>query len=139
MTEDGQGDVADVERGWAHPLLRLGPEQGAEHLGRPLGGAARQVTQFRDGRVLWPSISYDGRTLVFERDFGIWALDVASGQARQVQITRRGAPAGPATERLTLTTGIQEMALSPDGKKVAFVVRGEVFSAASKEGGDATG
>ena len=28
-----------------------------------------QVTKFTDGRVLWPTISYDGRAIVFERDF----------------------------------------------------------------------
>src|SRR6185369_12845316 len=82
---------------------------------------ARQVTKFTDGRVLWPNISYDGRTIVFERNFAIWKLDTATGQASEVPITRRGAPAGPSVEHLRLTDQIQELALSPDGKKVAFV------------------
>ena len=64
--------------------------------------AARQITQFKDGRVLWPSISYDGNTIVFERDFGIWKLDVASGKAGPIEIARRGAPSGPETSHLTL-------------------------------------
>lgn len=100
-------------------------------------GAARQLTRFQDGRVLFPSISADGRTIVFERDFRIWRFDTRSNGAAPILITRRGAPATPATERLRLTDGIQELALAPDGKKIAFVVRGEVFAAASKEGGDA--
>lgn len=104
---------------------------------RPVGGAARPVTSFQDGRVLWPSISYDGRAIVFERDFRIWRLDVASGAAHEIPVTLRGAPAGLATEHLTLTSDLQELALSPDGKKVAFIVRGEVFAAPAKEGGDA--
>ena len=29
------------------------------------------------------------------------------------------------------------MALSPDGKKIAFIARGEVFAASAKDGGDA--
>jgi Tol biopolymer transport system component/C-terminal processing protease CtpA/Prc len=95
------------------------------------------VTRFKDGRVIWPNISYDGRTIVFERNFSIWKLDTASGQASEVPITTRGAPAGPAIEHLRLNDQIQELALSPDGKKVAFVVRGEVFAASSKDGGDA--
>lgn len=98
---------------------------------------ARQVTRFKDGRVLWPNISYDGRTIVFERNFAIWKLDTVSGQTSEVPITRRGAPSGPSVEHLRLTDQIQELALSPDGKKVAFVVRGEVFAASSKDGGDA--
>jgi Tol biopolymer transport system component/C-terminal processing protease CtpA/Prc len=103
----------------------------------PLGGTPRALTAFRDGRVLWPSIAADGGSIVFERDFRVWRLDVASGRAAEVPITRRGTPAGPAAERMVLTGDIQELALAPDGKKVAFVVRGEVFSTASKEGGDA--
>ena len=33
------------------------------------GGETRQVTKFTSGRVLWPSISSDGKTIAFERDF----------------------------------------------------------------------
>ncbi len=52
-------------------------------------------------------------------------------------ITRRGAPAGAGVEHLSLTDDFTELDLSPDGKKVAFVVRGEVFAASAKDGGDA--
>ena len=95
------------------------------------------VTSFKDGRVLWPTISSDGRTIVFERDFEVWALDTASGQARQLEITRRGAPSASSFEHVTLTTGFQDLSLSPDGRKVAFVARGEVWAAPAREGGDA--
>ncbi|MGH9702709.1 MAG: DPP IV N-terminal domain-containing protein, partial [Candidatus Acidiferrales bacterium] len=102
-----------------------------------LEGEALQVTQFRNGRVLWPSITPDGKTIVFERDFEIWKLDTASKRAAQVPITRVGAPAGPGMQHLKLDNHFQEMALSPDGKKVAFVVHGEIFAASAKDGGDA--
>jgi tricorn protease len=101
------------------------------------GGAERQVTQFKDGRVVWPSIAYDGRTIVFERDFEVWKLDTASHDARRIPITRRGAPSVPSVEHVTLTTGFQELALSPDGRKVVFVGRGEIWAAAARDGGDA--
>ena len=114
-------------------------DAGSPQSRRERGGSAeaQQVTKFKDGRVLWPNISYDGKTIVFERNFGIWKLDTASGQASEVPITRKGAPAGPSVEHLRLTDQIQELALSPDGKKVAFAVRGEVFAASAKDGGDA--
>jgi Tol biopolymer transport system component len=105
---------------------------------RTIGGDATQVTRFTNGRVLWPTISTDGRMIAFERDFGIWTLDTGTGEAKQVAITLRGAPAGPSGERLTLTTGLEEMALSPDAKKVAFIVHGEVFAASARDGGNAT-
>ena len=101
------------------------------------GHPQQQVTKFKDGRVLWPNISYDGKTIVFERNFSIWKLDTSTGQSSEVPITRKGAPSGPSVEHLRLTDQIQEVALSPDGKKIAFAVRGEVFAASAKDGGDA--
>ena len=103
----------------------------------PIGGAERQVTKFTSGRVLWPSISYDGRLIAFERDFEVWTLDTSTGEARHVPITRRGAPSTPAVDHASLTNGFQELALSPDGRKVAFVARGEVWAASARDGGDA--
>jgi Tol biopolymer transport system component/C-terminal processing protease CtpA/Prc len=103
----------------------------------PATGAERQVTTLRDGRVLWPSITSDGKVIAFERNFGIWALDTASGQAREVSIVRRGAATAPAPERMRQTTQFEGLALSPDGKKVAFVARGALFAASAKDGGDA--
>src|SRR5712691_1433737 len=99
--------------------------------------APKALTTFRDGRVLWPSISKDGKTIAFERDFGIWTVDTSTGQSREVPITLRGAAAAAAVEHRTFTDQIQELALSPDGRKVAFTVHGEIFSASAKDGGDA--
>ncbi|MFN0124185.1 MAG: LpqB family beta-propeller domain-containing protein, partial [Blastocatellia bacterium] len=101
------------------------------------GGAARQVTKFTDGRVLWPNISADGAVIVFERDFGVWKLETKTGQAAEIRITRRGAAPGPNVEHMSVGAQLQELALSPDGKKVAFVARGEIFAASAKDGGDA--
>ncbi len=97
---------------------------------------AKQVTRFTDGRVLWPSIDARG-TIVFERDFRIWKLETATGTASEIPITRMGAPAGPAVDHLRLTSDFSDLALSPDGKKVAFAARGEIFAASAKDGGDA--
>ena len=59
----------------------------------PLGGKMRQVTKFTDGRVLWPTIGYDGKAIVFERDFKIWQLDTRSGEAYALPITLVGSSA----------------------------------------------
>lgn len=116
-----------------------GNQNGAQNIWiiTPGKAGARRVSSFTDGRVLWPSISYDGREVVFEHNFAIWKLDTESGKATEVAITRRGASAGPGIERVRLTDRIAEMQLSPDGKKVAFVVRGEVFAVSATDGGDA--
>jgi Tol biopolymer transport system component/C-terminal processing protease CtpA/Prc len=102
------------------------------------GAQARQLTNFTDGRVLWASISYDGKQIVFERNFKIWTMNAdGGGRASEVAINLRGLPAGTLTERVNLSSQIREIALSPDGKKIAVVSRGEIFAASSKDGGDA--
>ena len=138
ITEGGAKEMWPMWKADGRTIFYVSDRSGAQNIWtKPLSGSARQITKFKDGRVLWPNISYDGRSIVFEHDFNIWLLDTDSGQAKQVSITRRGAPAGPGVEHLTFTNQIQEAALAPDGKKVAFVVHGEVFAASAKDGGDA--
>lgn len=98
----------------------------------------RQVSRFTDGRFLWPALSRDDRTIVFQRNLEIWKLDLASGKAAGIPIRLEGAAAGPEVERVRLTDGFSEFRLSPDGRKMAVVVHGEVFAVGVKEGGPAT-
>ena len=107
------------------------PPQGKPREPKPL-------TTFEDGRVLWPSISADGKTIVFERGFGIWRVPTSGGSPEQLKITLRGAPNAAATETANFVGGFRDLAVSPDGKKLAFIVRGEVFAASAKDGGRAT-
>jgi tricorn protease len=119
-------------------LYYMSDQSGSENLWRlPLaGGQPVQATHFKDGRVLWPAIARDGSAIVFERDFGVWKLDLKSGQAAAVAITLRGAPASAGDRHLS-ETSFQQMALSPDGKKVALIAHGEVFAVPAKDGGPA--
>src|SRR5260221_9272630 len=116
---------------------------GTENIWRIRGTATsiapgRQVTTFKGGRLLWPTTTADGQTIAFERDFGIWTLDTATGRTHEVPIVRRGAATTAAPERVRQTNQFSDLALSPDGKKVAFVARGDVFAASAKDAGDAT-
>ncbi len=104
---------------------------------KTVSGTPKQLTHFSKGRVLWPTMGYNGKTLVFEHDFKIWKYDIASAKAAEVNIARRGAPAGPGTEHQRLTAQFRGLVLSPDGKKTAFVAHGDVFVASAKDGGDA--
>ncbi len=104
---------------------------------KTVSGTPKQLTKFSSGRVLWPTMAFNGKTIVFERDFKIWKYDLASGKASAMDIVRRGAPAGPGTEHQRLTNQFRSLALSPDGKKVAFVAHGDVFVSAARDGGDA--
>jgi len=101
------------------------------------GGQPQRVTSFDNGRVLWPQMSASGNAIVFERNFGIWKLDPATGRAVEVKIELRGAPASAGIEHKRYNNEFEDLALSPDGKKVVFVVHGEIFAASAKDGGDA--
>ena len=50
------------------------------------GGPPVQVTKHADGSLFWPSMSSDGKTIVYEDNFGIWKLDVASGRSNEIKI-----------------------------------------------------
>jgi Tol biopolymer transport system component/C-terminal processing protease CtpA/Prc len=138
VTEGGAKEMWAMWGGDGKSLYYVSDRSGAQNIWqRPLKGAARQVTQFKDGRVLFPTISYDSKLIVFERDFGIWKLDTANNQVTEIKITRRGASPTTAIEHLTLTSQFGDLSLSPDGKKIAFTARGEIFAASAKDGGDA--
>jgi Tol biopolymer transport system component/C-terminal processing protease CtpA/Prc len=138
ITTGGSKDAWPMWSSDGKSLYFTSDRSGAQNIwAQPFGGAAKPVTTFRDGRVLWPSITKDGKTIAFERGFGIWMVDTATGQTHEVPITLRGAPASAEIEHRMFSDQIQELALSPDAKKVAFVIHGEVFSASAKDGGDA--
>ncbi|MEO7658659.1 MAG: peptidase S41, partial [Pyrinomonadaceae bacterium] len=103
----------------------------------PRGGQAKQITTFTDGRVLWPNLSFDGQEIVFERNFRIWKMKADGGKPQELAISLRGAASSPMNERTSLSAQVRNLALSPDGKKVAVIARGEVFAASAKEGGEA--
>jgi Tol biopolymer transport system component/C-terminal processing protease CtpA/Prc len=112
---------------------------GEENLmAHPVGGTARALTRFTNGRVLWPQIAYDGSAIVFERNYGIWRYDMAGNAATEVRITLRGAPATMATETQTVSQGFASLALSGDTRKAAFTARGDIYVVGVRDGGDAT-
>lgn len=135
---------ADAKHAWpmwspgGKTLYFMSDKSGAENIWSVSvpDGAPRQVTKFEHGRVLFPSISYDGRWIVFERNLAIWKLELASGKAARVPIELRGVPSGPDVQ-LRHEHEYDEMAASPDGKKLALVAHGDIFAAPEKDGGEA--
>ncbi|MBM3761582.1 MAG: peptidase S41 [Acidobacteria bacterium] len=101
------------------------------------GQKPKALTAFTTGRLLWPSISYSGKAIVFERNFKLHRLDLANNKVGELPITLRGLPATQVPERRVLSQGFSNPALSADGKKLAFVARGEVFATSARDGGEA--
>lgn len=123
----------------AKTILYVSDRDGVQNIwSHPVNGVAKQLTNFKKGRVLFPSISKDGKTIVFEKDFAIWKMDLNTNETKPINITLKGATASATAELLRLTSGFSDLAVSPDGKKAAFIAQGELFVAGTKDGGDAT-
>ncbi|HEV3089756.1 MAG TPA: hypothetical protein VGX96_21325, partial [Candidatus Elarobacter sp.] len=135
------GDAKDRWPMWSsdgRTLYFVSDRSGSDELwARGADGRMKQLTALRGGRVLWPSISRDGRLIAFERAMRIWTYDVDTGAARELAIAPRGLPDVVAERHLTLTNRFTSLGLSPDGKKIAFAARSRVFAASASEGGDA--
>src|SRR5262249_34373907 len=50
------------------------------------GSQPEQITHFTTGDVRFPGMSGDGKTIVFEHDFGIWKLDIASRKVKPLPL-----------------------------------------------------
>jgi tricorn protease len=138
LTEGGARELWPMWSRDGSGIFYTSDRSGAQNLWfRSLKGEAKQLTKFSKGRVLWPTISVNGESIVFERDFKIWKYNIKADDAAEVKIKLVGSAIGNNIEHLKSVTQFRDLALSPDGKKIAFTSHGEVFVASSKDGGDA--
>jgi len=98
------------------------------------GGKAEKVTQFTSGDVRWPSMSSDGKTIVFEHDFGIWKLDVPSRKTAPIRLDIEAETQLNPEEVRTFQSRADEFHIQPNGRRVVFSVYGEIFTAPVEEG-----
>jgi len=94
--------------------------------GNPVGNPI-QVTDFSDDNIRYFDLSSDGKTIVFEKGTGLYLLPVNSGKAKKIDIKISEDYITPPVQFKTLTSGINEYSVSPNGKYSAFVIRGEIF------------
>jgi tricorn protease len=101
------------------------------------GGDAQKITKYTTGDVRWPSMSTDGKTIVFEHDFGISKLDVASGAVTAVHIELDAETQANTTELRDFASQADDYDLAPSGQRIAITVHGELFSVpVAADGGD---
>lgn len=111
-------------------LLFVSDRDGTENLWQqPLdGGEARQITHLEEGRVLRPHLAPDGAVVVFEREFRLWRADTRSGECEPLEIRLHPDPSPTPVTHYRQGDQLAELALSPDGQKVIFGVRGKLFA-----------
>jgi tricorn protease len=93
------------------------------------GGVAERVTGFSSGDVRFPAISADGRTIVFERDFGIAKLDLATREVTPLSFDIAAETQESLTEFKDFHSTVDDYDAAPDGRRIAFAIHGEVFTA----------
>ncbi|HUA85935.1 MAG TPA: S41 family peptidase [Bryobacteraceae bacterium] len=98
------------------------------------GGKPVQVTHHSDGNLYFPSISADGKTIVYEDNFGLWKLDTASGRSTEIRIDIKSDPKENATELVTINNQAQGFNLSPSTRRAAISTHGEIFTIATGRG-----
>lgn len=138
ITETGARSVWPMWDADGKSLFFVSDRSGNQNLWKTdLQGKATMLTQFTDSRVLWPSITKDARTIVFERDWKIWKYDVASQKVSALEINLRGNANQQLPQYKDVSDEFQELVVSPDGKKLVFLAHGDLFASSTTAGGEA--
>ena len=98
------------------------------------GGVPTQVTRHTDGGLFWPSMSSDGKVIVYEDNFGIWKLDVASGKSSEIKLDISSDDKQNEVEFETITNEVDAFDLSPSGRRAVISARGQIFTIATERG-----
>ena len=98
------------------------------------GGKADRVTAFKSGDVRFPSISADGKVIVFEHDFGIWKLDTGSKKVTPIHLDINAETQENATETRVFTSEADDYDLAPSSRRLVVSTHGEIFTVPVEEG-----
>jgi len=98
------------------------------------GGKATQLTRHADGNLFFPTISADGKVIVYEDNFGIWKLDTATGRSTEIRVDVKSDVKENDTELITITNEAEGFHISPSNRRAAIVAHGEIFTIATDRG-----
>lgn len=100
--------------------------------------AVKQLTRYRGDGIRFPQIARNANLIAYEQGMDICTLDPVSGEIHILQIVAPAADVRKPQESWQQVRGdVSEFAVAPNGKEVAFVVRGEVFVTRYPDGGTA--
>src|SRR6185312_924402 len=98
------------------------------------GGKPVQVTHETSGNLFFPSMSADGKTIVYEGNFGLMKLDVASGKTSEIRIDIKSDSKENDVHLVALSNEADTFNLSPSTRRAAISSHGEIFSIATERG-----
>ncbi len=98
------------------------------------GGKPVQVTHHTDGNLYYPSMSADGKVIVYEDNFGLWKLDVSSGKSTEIHVDIKADLKDNNVQTVTFNNNADDFNVSPSGRRIAVGVHGEIFTIAAERG-----
>lgn len=86
-----------------------------------------QLTNFKDQSIRYMNVSNDGSSVIIEKDKNIYVSSTAKIDFKKIDVNISADDRFDPIEFKTMSNGLTEYAVSPNGKLFAFSVRGEVF------------
>ncbi len=97
------------------------------------GGTATAMTEFKGDGAQWLNSNPQGTLLVFEQGFKIWTLNPATGELKTIPIDIKSDERGNISRVETFKGDVQWYSISPDERKIAVSIHGEVFIIPAEE------
>ena len=94
--------------------------------GNALGNPTK-ITDYTDDNIRYFDLSSNGNVIVFEKGTGLFLLTLNGSKAKLLDIKISEDYKTSPIQFKTLTNGITEYNVSPNGKYSSFVIRGEIF------------
>jgi tricorn protease len=113
-----------TERDGPYNLYRMSPK----------GGAAQQVTNYREGGVFFPSMSPDGRKIVYQNDFDLYTLDLPNGKPQKLSITMAFDPKDNDISILSTNGRAEGFSVAPTGDYLSVDYHGEIMIVPTEPG-----
>ena len=98
------------------------------------GGQPVQVTRHTSGSLFWPSMSSDGKVIVYEDSFGIWKLDVASGRTSEIKLAIATDEKENELDIEPLNNEVDGFDISPSGRRAVISAHGQILTIATDRG-----
>lgn len=93
----------------------------------PNGGKPIQVTAHKSDGVQYPSISPDGKTIIYENEFELWKLSVAGGNPQKISIDLSFDPKDNLVHVVNSDSEARGMSPAPNAETIAVEYHGEIF------------
>jgi tricorn protease len=99
-----------------------------------LGKGDKELTHHKNGTSRNLTVTKDGKYVAYEFESTLMVLDTAAETTSEVIVTVPDDDRTNPVQEVSLTGGIQQMSVSPDGKRIAAYARGDIFVLPEKGG-----